>query len=543
MSTSPSFNDVRSRIKDLCDEAKRVSRANPVRARDLASEALDLAQGAGEKWWMARSLQMLAVGCAQSGHRDDALDYLREACEIFGGLKDIALQAEVRHSIAVIHGQQGRYAESIPLYEMNIGVFEQLGKSFWLAMTLNALGTACKMTGEYAKAMDHLVRSIEIFEKEEVSGQLGAAYFGFAVLLHRIGEFDMAMDYFGRSMHVRIETNDTLGMALTHQAIGALHFDRARYEDALAEFTRAREMFHELGHFDREANSMNSIGFTHSKTGNHGEALQILREGLALAEAHGGQRFMITLHKNLGNEYWIAGRQKHALEHLHTAEELAQKLGEERLKIDVYELLANWYEHRGNYARALDYYKLHAQIKEELKGNDQKLAIQQVRTGHEMKRLEREREIEQLKAEHLEHEMQQKNRELASIAMELARKNEMLVKVGQEMRMLKKGITTESVDVIERIEGFLGNGNNWETFAAQFNAVHGNFTAQLARMFPELTPTEVKICCLLRINLSSKDIAAMLYISVRTVEIHRGRIRKKLKLDNGGSLATFIAGL
>lgn len=543
MSTSSDLNDVRSRIKYLCDEAKRLNRADPACSRDLASEALDLAQGAGEKWWMARSLQLLAISRAQTGKREDALDYLSDACGIFGELKDSGQQAEVRHSIALIHGQLGRHDQSIPMYEMNIGVFESLGKSFWLAMTLQALASACKMTGEYARALDCFLRAIEIFEKEEVSSHLGGAYFGFAVLLHRIQEYDTATDYFGRSMRVRVETGDMLGKAMTHQAIGALHFDCARYEEAMAEFVLARDMFHQLGHHDREANSMNSIGLTYTTTGRHTEALHILREGLTLAESHGGQRFMITLHKNLGNEYWVAGRQAHAMKHLHEAVDLAQKLGEERLKIDVYQLLATWYEETGDYARALDYYKLHAKVKERLIGDDQKLAIQQVRVRHEMRRLEREREIEQLKAEHLEHEMQLKNRELASVAMELAQKNEMLMKVGKEMRVLKKGITTDSVDVIERIEGFLGNGNNWETFAAQFNAVHGHFISHLSRLFPELTPTEVKICCLLRVNLSSKDVASMLCISVRTVEIHRGRIRKKLRLDNGGSLATFIAGL
>ena len=72
---------------------------------------------------------------------------------------------------------------------------------------------------------------------------------------------------------------------------------------------------------------------------------------------------------------------------------------------------------------------------------------------------------------------------------------------------------------------------------------HEEFHGRLAGIYTDLTPAELKICSLIRASLSTKDIAALLYISDRTVEVHRRRIRRKLGLDAGASLTNALLRL
>jgi DNA-binding CsgD family transcriptional regulator len=84
---------------------------------------------------------------------------------------------------------------------------------------------------------------------------------------------------------------------------------------------------------------------------------------------------------------------------------------------------------------------------------------------------------------------------------------------------------------------------DWERFERRFREIHPRFLQTLSASYPMLTPTEMRVCSLLKINLTSKEIAALLSTSVRTIEGHRQHIRRKLAIANGISLAMFLAGL
>ena len=83
----------------------------------------------------------------------------------------------------------------------------------------------------------------------------------------------------------------------------------------------------------------------------------------------------------------------------------------------------------------------------------------------------------------------------------------------------------------------------WDQFAKHFDKVHSDFVVTLKAKHPDISPAEVKLCSFLRMNLSSKEIAQLLNISVRGVEISRYRLRKKLDLKNGENLFDYLIQL
>src|SRR3989339_576379 len=84
---------------------------------------------------------------------------------------------------------------------------------------------------------------------------------------------------------------------------------------------------------------------------------------------------------------------------------------------------------------------------------------------------------------------------------------------------------------------------SWKIFETQFKAIHRGFMEYIASKYFDLTVMEMKVCALLKINLSSKEISTLLNLSTRTVEDHRLNIRKKLGLDKDVNLNQFIATL
>jgi DNA-binding CsgD family transcriptional regulator len=129
--------------------------------------------------------------------------------------------------------------------------------------------------------------------------------------------------------------------------------------------------------------------------------------------------------------------------------------------------------------------------------------------------------------------------------MNLVVKNEFIDSIKQELKELKKnGKWAEAKQALERIvkeiDINLKLQEDWEQFEYHFDKVHGDFLTRLQQAYPDLSPNEQKLCTLLRLKLNTKEIANLLSISQRGVEVARYRLRKKLDLEKRQNLSKFI---
>jgi ligand-binding sensor domain-containing protein/DNA-binding CsgD family transcriptional regulator len=167
---------------------------------------------------------------------------------------------------------------------------------------------------------------------------------------------------------------------------------------------------------------------------------------------------------------------------------------------------------------------------------------------HELERSKTEGELAALRNEKLEAEINFKNSELASSAMHLVKKGELLSKVKGELSQVMKGFdnpqaATELKKMIKTLNEDDHIDQEWEKFAHHFDKVHSDFVLQLKDKHPTITPNELKLCAYLRMNLSTKEIAQLMNISVRGVEISRYRLRKKLGITSETSLFDYLINL
>lgn len=179
------------------------------------------------------------------------------------------------------------------------------------------------------------------------------------------------------------------------------------------------------------------------------------------------------------------------------------------------------------------------------------LRIQQRRFDEEQQRLKyihqlelekNEKEIIKLQNEKLASEIHFKNNALADASMHLVERGDALVKVKDLLASVykKDGNNPEIKNALLLLNDVEKNNDNWDQFAAHFDEINNNFLRKLKSKFPALTNTDLKVCAYLQLKLSTKEIAQLMAISVRGVEIKRYRLRKKLGLATEQSMTDFL---
>jgi DNA-binding CsgD family transcriptional regulator len=160
--------------------------------------------------------------------------------------------------------------------------------------------------------------------------------------------------------------------------------------------------------------------------------------------------------------------------------------------------------------------------------------------------LKRKRELQhertQLRNEQLQADIIGKSKALANSTFNLVRKNEILLTLKQELRTAAQRSLSERdhYKLKELIDKHLSSEQDWEMFESNFNQVHDDFFKRLKEAYPDLTPGDLKLAAYLRMNLSSKEIAPLLHISIRGVENKRYRLRKKTNLEADDNVTDFF---
>ncbi len=160
---------------------------------------------------------------------------------------------------------------------------------------------------------------------------------------------------------------------------------------------------------------------------------------------------------------------------------------------------------------------------------------------------EREKELIRLRNTKLLDEVEHKSKELASSTMSIIKKNEFLMQLKEIIEKQKTELGSRYPDkyfnhLNKKIDENISNQDDWQIFQNHFEQAHHQFFAKMKATYSQLTPSDLRLCAYLRMNLSSKEIAPLLGISVRGVENHRYKLRKKMNVEHDKSLVNIING-
>ncbi len=161
----------------------------------------------------------------------------------------------------------------------------------------------------------------------------------------------------------------------------------------------------------------------------------------------------------------------------------------------------------------------------------------------EIKELENSQELMKIRNEQLSQDVDNKNKELAVSTMSLIKKNELLALIKEDLKNTSEESNNSIKSVIKNITKNISEEDSWTVFKEAFDNADKDFLKKVKLAHPSLTPNDLRLCAYLRLNLSSKEVAPLINISVRSVEIKRYRLRKKMELPHEQGLVEYILSI
>ena len=172
---------------------------------------------------------------------------------------------------------------------------------------------------------------------------------------------------------------------------------------------------------------------------------------------------------------------------------------------------------------------------------------QKIKIKKDREIIKKNKEIHETQKEFLKSTIENKNNELINFALHIVHKNEFIQSVKSDVKNLKNKTEEEKSALIKnlifKITQNLRVNRELEEFQKDVDKVNRDFFSKLFEKYPNLTKNEKQLSALLRLNLSSKEIASLNSISTKAVEMSRYRLRKKLNLDQNANLTDFLQNI
>lgn len=545
--------DDSAKVTNLLKLNVRYRNADPARAKGLAQAALAAARNSPYKGGEVIALNAIGYQEFISGNMPAARDSFGLALDLARQLDRPALVARCLNNLGNLANANGNKDEALARYLESLDLREQVGDRRGASVNLVNIGIIYDELGRYAEAMEFYERALVIKTELGDKRGMGIALENMAVVLSLTDRKPAAEQKLARAIGLYRDVNDSIGLASCLVNLGAIRRDRGQYPDALAVTHEALRISDRLADPHGQQVATHNLAEIHLTLEQFAEARRFIDRSEAAAYASGSQE---SEHKVLALKSRIlaaTGNHRAALEAYRAHIEIRDSLANEKTAARLAEL-------QTQYETAQKEKEVLAQQSEiELLKRDKAFSQLLMIGGGTLLALvlllvwiayQRQRaEVERKAAENrlMEADLQHKNKELVTFTLQTAQRNELLERLTEEVERIRTDTQGQAAQELHSlahsIRGIRNEERNWDEFKLRFEQVEGAFFRALQQQFPELSVTETRLCALIRLQLSSKEIAGMLNIGHESVNKARYRLRKKLGLQKGEDLDAFIQGL
>lgn len=531
------------RIDNLNELSYRIYEDNPHEALELAQHALRLSTRTRDRDRKAHSHAMIAGALERLERNNEALESLQNGLKLVRETEETVLLSRILHQIGIVYTKIGDYPKGAVCLDESLELARANQDASRQSLVHNSLGVLFDRLGDYPRALEHYQQSLRLCES---IGSRSGLYFinnNIGTIFLGMNNVQKAYEFFQRNAQLMDEGGNEWQML----------FDDVNVTTSLFRLGRVDEARRRCESGIERSRRMNTPGHESYLVHLFAEMTDDLETRLAYQEraarlarvADDPSRLSIAA--SIGDTLFRLNRRDEAFQTLDATLHEAEVAGEMEICNTIHRILFRLYEEEGNAAMALNHHKRSTELTERIRGQEQQRAIVEMEMREEIERAERDREILRLEKVRLEEEMAHKTSELTALALNLIEKNQFLQALKNDVveATERVGAKNETAikDLIRKVDGSLHSERDWKAFEAQFEMVHRGFLRAVATRCPTLTRAELKVCALLRLNMSSKEVADVLSISARTAEHHRYRIRKKLGLADDMNVSTYLATL
>jgi tetratricopeptide (TPR) repeat protein len=495
--------------------------------------------------------------------------YMNEALALADSLHYKLGQAEAHLTEAMIFRLEGQTNKDLESLIKAMHLFESSSDSMGIARTYTEMGISNHQQGDYKSARDHYVKALEMHKAIHNPS-------GVAVTLRKIGiiesemkDYEHALNTFGVALQIEKEINNVDGIANLLNNIGVIYYEKGEYGKALEYYDQSMPLFKSTNNLNRLPAAYHNLARVFLAQGKIEQALEHAELGLPIARETGNRLAMLESMQLFTDIYLAKKDYKNAYHYLTETKAIEdsvvnkansvqyaqlKSLIETEQKQQQIELLRKekeWNQFRQNIIYAglgfalfvggiIIYYQRRT-IRDEKQLAEKNKQINETQQAL----LKIELENKQLAERQLQYDLEFRHKELLTYTLNLVQKNTVMQNVREGIHELLPSTDKENKVKISKllkvIDYSLESEKDWDEFRMYFEKVHSSFFENIKMQHPDLTQGDLKLCALISLNLSMKEMAELMGISPESVKMARHRLRKKLNLPTEENLAEFVA--
>jgi tetratricopeptide (TPR) repeat protein len=508
-----------------------------------------------------------------------------------------AIRSENKYYVAQANNLLGihqlyvsKFEEALDYFEKTKDLYLEIDRPTMALRPMNNMAVVLDKMGEIDQSLKIHLDILKLLEEEKIEGdQLASSYWNIASIKQSLSKNEEAIKWYKRAYIIYAELGDTLSQTDINFNIGLCQLNLRRLTEAEVIFKNCIEYYQRAGMKVAEAESLDNLGEIYIYKKNYTEANASLLRALNLASEHQGGHLVGQIYRRLNMLYLETNELKKAEKYGLLSLQNAKEYGRDKKIINDYLQLSIVYEKQGKLGLALSNYKNYFAHNDSIFGLEKLNAINEVQLEYEAFKREQEARLYEAEAkqaalekkgliagilglfgllcalvygfrqrmaknklakakidlelQHSKAKLEQKKKELTAYALQLAHKNEVLEGIKEDVSSIKESNQQDLQKIVRTIDFNQNDDESWIGFRRRFQAVHKNFESNIKHNFPTITSNELRLMSLLKMTLSSKEIANILNISPDGVKKARHRLRKKLELDPTDSLEDFVLTL
>lgn len=515
-----------------------------------ANSALDLAKAIDYPKGKCNAYINLGYLALSNGNLINSFKYLYEAEKLASSLNDTLLLAEIHYIRGRTYNSIGSYNSAIEEGMKSFIIYNKYKSKTDIAKMNNFFGGIYATQKNYIKAIEHVNKSLEISLQQKDTFSLGVIYLNLGIAYLESDTIKKAKEYLNKALNINKKYSNQDWLSFNYLYIGKMHLINNDISAALENYTIALSISEKQKNKIREVEIFNHIGELYLKDNKLAEADSILGKSLKIAIENGflGESVITTkllfniAEKNNDSEKAFKRLKRHKI-----LSDSLQKLNNIS-KLNTLELLLNYENDQLLLENKNQLQKAQAKKKNDIILGLVLAVIVLMFFGIMQFKLRKQKaKNNAFEMSKKESEIEQHNRELTYHTLNMLKSNEktnLLVDILEKhLWKIPKTQANEISNAIKEVKNS-NSKNFWKEFEIQFTKVHSSFFNNLKNISDDLSPTEIKVCTFLKLNMSTKDIAELTHRSTSTIEVYRTKIRKKLKLTNKNvNLQNYISKL
>ncbi|WP_198139813.1 tetratricopeptide repeat protein [Pedobacter sp. BAL39] len=465
----------------------------------------------------------------------------------------------------------GHYGRALEYLLDARAMFEKIKRDDLLADNFLSLGTLYFYNRDTLKSKQSFNTAMHLFKKRNNQQGIAATLGKLGHLLEKKQKYKEAFSYQQQALKVYIAINDRSGMARTFENLGSIHEDLATYDKAMSYFQSALDIYQKSGQVVPSIEVINNIGDIYRKTAQLEKAISYYFKALALSKKFNEMYQINSAYRDIAKSYNLKNNNDSAYKYAELSRSYLLKIYSiEGNKQMAFLQALNDLEKKNNEIRTLQNEKkmnviitiatvlviillllsvflLTSRQRIKLSAERQYSKQQFEIFETQRKLMEADLKNKEMEETQLKSDIELKSKELTTQVLHVIRKNQLLESLKSQLEEMAKDDKRDQKkqfrQVIQQINQNFNNDNYWTEFRQLFEQIHHSFFDNLNRQFPGLTATDLRLISLLKMNMDSNDMAAMLAISQDSLRIARYRLRKKLNLDQGENLVSFLQSI